>query len=75
MSKKLVKKTFTIEGMGCGSCVAKIEKAIKELATTEGVKVNLKSGELTLKFDVEQLEVSDIILRVQELGFDIILQN
>ena len=44
-----MKKIVSIEGMTCGHCVARVEKALKALPGAEGVKVDLKKNQAELK--------------------------
>lgn len=64
-----MKKTIMIEGMSCGHCSARVEKALNALDGVEA-KVNLeaKSAEVTLS-----KEVSDDALRkaVEDAGYEV----
>lgn len=44
-----MKKIISIEGMTCGHCVARVEKALGALPGAEGVKVDLKKNQAELK--------------------------
>jgi copper chaperone CopZ len=44
-----VKTIIRIEGMTCGHCVARVEKALKALPGAEGVKVDLKKNQAEVK--------------------------
>jgi copper chaperone CopZ len=39
-----MKKIIEIEGMTCGHCVARVEKALKALVGAQGVRVDLKKN-------------------------------
>jgi len=63
-----MKKIVSIEGMTCGHCVARVEKALKALPGAEGVKVDLKKNQAELK-----ASLSDEAIRaaVVEAGYTV----
>jgi copper chaperone CopZ len=50
-----MKKIISIEGMTCGHCVARVEKALQALQGAEGVKVDLKKRQA----EVRSISVDD----------------
>lgn len=66
-----MKKTIIIEGMACGHCTARVQKALEEVEGIESVVMSLeeKSAEVTLKETV-----SDEILKsvVTEAGYEVV---
>ena len=48
-SKKQVKKEFTLEGLGCANCAAKMEKKINELDGIDSANVNFVTKTLVLE--------------------------
>ena len=59
--------TFTVNGMGCGSCIKKITQAITDQDAKAVVVVNLANKWVT----VETAESAAAILTtIQKLGFD-----
>ena len=65
-----MKQTFTIKGLSCAHCVARVEKAISELAGVDKVKVSLKKAQGVVKFDEEQVSAETIVQAVQEAGYE-----
>lgn len=63
-------KTMTIEGMSCGHCTARVQKALEELEGVQAVEMSLedKSAVVTL-----QQEVADDTLRaaVEAAGYEV----
>jgi Cu+-exporting ATPase len=60
-------QTFTIEGMHCGSCVARIEAGLKKaFSQLTDVRVNLATGQALLEGDVSPAQVVD---EVRKLGY------
>ena len=45
------KERFTITGMTCSACSARVEKAVTKLEGTEGVSVNLLTNSMQLSYD------------------------
>ena len=41
--------TWRVEGMDCGSCVAKVRTAVERLPGVSGIEVNLVAERLTLR--------------------------
>ena len=61
------KKTIKIEGMTCGHCSARVEKALSALEGVDEVKVNLKKGEAYVTG--QDLEETTMIAKVEDAGY------
>jgi copper chaperone CopZ len=46
-------KTYFIEGMSCGSCVAKVKTALQKVEGINWVEVQLQSPQATIKADAD----------------------
>lgn len=68
--KKTMKKTIRIEGMHCGNCTGRVEKALTALPGVESVEVSLEGKSATVVVDIF---VTDDILKstVEGLGFTV----
>lgn len=44
-----MKHTYTVTGMSCSSCQARVEQALKSLPEVEKVTVNLDKAEATIE--------------------------
>ena len=66
MNKKLI-----IEGMTCGHCAARVEKALKEVCGVTDAKVDLagKAATVELKHEVEQ---ADFAKAIEEAGYTLV---
>lgn len=66
-------KTINIEGMSCGHCTARVEKALKSLTGITDVTVDL--GKKTAVFSCEG--VSDEVLKetIEDSGYDVVSIN
>ena len=65
-----MKKTMTIEGMTCGHCSARVEKALNAISGVSTV-VDLEEKTATISLDSD---VSDDILKaaVKDAGYEVI---
>ena len=73
MASSLEKQRFSIRGMHCASCSARIEKV---LAGTEGIRaaaVNLAAESLEVEWESDRLSLADIAGIVKTLGFELVL--
>ena len=64
-----MKQTFSIEGMSCNHCVAKVEASIKELPGIQKVKINLKKNNGVVKYDEAQVTADEIAETVTTAGY------
>ena len=66
---KMKKERFTITGMTCSACSARVEQAVRKLAGTEVVSVNLLTNSLQLRYDEQQTNPAAIIAAVEAAGY------
>ena len=64
-----MKKKFTVTGMSCAACSARVEKAVSVLRGMRKAEVNLLQNTLQAEFDENVLSVADIINAVQKAGY------
>ena len=57
MSK--IKKTFSIKGMHCASCVLVIEKSLKNIEGVSDASVNLMTEKATITYDSDKAKDND----------------
>lgn len=67
--KNLTANTFEIDGMTCASCAQAIEKSVGKLDAVSSVAVNLATEKMTVTFDEDALNVSDIVHTVEDTGY------
>ena len=65
-----MKKRFTVTGMSCAACSARVEKAVSQQNGVQKVEVNLLAGKMSVEYD--EIVVSDetIISAVRAAGYD-----
>ena len=60
---------FNVTGMTCSACSASVEKAVKKLNGIESVNVNLLSNSMTVDYDENNIDKSEIIKAVVDAGY------
>ena len=63
------KERFTITGMTCSACSARVEKAVTKLEGTADVSVNLLTNSMQLAYDEGKLDAGAIIAAVENAGY------
>jgi Cu+-exporting ATPase len=58
-----------IEGMTCGSCVARIERTVKKVVGVESVRVSLRDETMTVHRDTSLVSNAALALAVQAAGY------
>ncbi len=71
----LTVKNFPVIGMTCANCALGIEKLIKNHKGVEEAAVNFASGTLYVKFDKRVTSDQELRAAVQNLGYDIIIED
>src|SRR5271157_127945 len=66
------KTNLKISGMTCASCVATIEKSVKNLDGVLDVNVNLSTEKANLEYDSSKIDLSKIEKTVNELGYKVV---
>jgi Cu+-exporting ATPase len=63
--------TITLAGMTCASCVARVEKALKDVPGVEQALVNLATRQARVTYDARQASVEALKAAVQEAGYEV----
>ncbi|QWC00247.1 heavy metal translocating P-type ATPase [Mycoplasmatota bacterium] len=67
--------SLKVEGMTCASCAANVERSVKSLKGVQEVSVNIANDKMIVTYDSEVLKLSQIKKAVQDVGYDIILED
>ena len=67
----LIKKTYQVSGMDCGSCAVTIEKGLKQLSGIEEVQVNFSTGKMTIAVSDNEILYS-IPKQIEKLGYQLV---
>ena len=63
------KKEFAITGMTCAACSSRIEKGLNKIEGVSIASVNLALENAVVEFNPSEVSVTDIISRVEKLGY------
>lgn len=69
----IITQTLPVEGMTCASCVARVEKALRNIDGVQNAVVNLATEQATIHYDPSKLDLPMIRGHVVNAGYDIIL--
>ncbi|MCX7029231.1 MAG: sulfite exporter TauE/SafE family protein [Spirochaetes bacterium] len=69
MSGRATRLTFAIDGMTCGSCEARIERALAGLDGVLGVKASAPLGEAEVSFDPSRVDTAAIETAIRGAGY------
>lgn len=64
-----MKQEFSVKGMSCNHCVARIEEAVGRISGVKKVKVQLKKEKAVVKFDEAIVQATEICQAINELGY------
>jgi len=57
--------------MTCASCVAHVERGLREVGGVTEANVNLATERATVAYDPDQVTLSDLIAAVRDVGYDV----
>jgi len=66
----MTRTRLSIEGMHCASCVARVEKAIKQVSGVQEASVNLATHSADVEHDESQGSAEQLTEAVQRTGYD-----
>lgn len=66
-----MEKLMVVEGMSCGHCSARVEKALMDLEGVTKASVNLETKEVKIQLSSD---ISDDLLRdaIEDAGYDVV---
>ena len=70
-----IKKTFSIEGMHCASCVNVLERTLKKVPGVKEATVNLASEKATVLLDEKQVNDNQLSSAVANVGYKALLNE
>ncbi len=65
----MVKKTYAIEGMHCGSCSMGIEMFLSNTDGVASAKVSYDTKKGEVEYDETKIKDEDVIKAIEEAGF------
>ncbi|MHB8841888.1 MAG: heavy metal translocating P-type ATPase [Candidatus Aquicultor sp.] len=67
-----IQAVLPVEGMSCASCVAKVEKALRNLNGIIDAKVNLLAHKAYVEYDPDKIGIPDMVKAVHDLGYEVV---
>ncbi len=64
--------SLPVEGMTCASCVARVEKALKNVDGVQNAAVNLATEKATIEFDSSSIGVGQLQKAVADAGYTLV---
>jgi len=61
--------TFSVEGMSCKSCENKVIASVSKLSGVKDVSANFTEGRVSVRFEVDKIELSRIQKAVEAVGY------
>ena len=69
------KEIFSITGMSCAACAARIEKVLAKLDGVKEASVNFATEKLNLEFDPDKVSLENISHCIQQTGFGVLAEE
>lgn len=66
----MTETTIKVRGMSCGHCVKTIEQTVGALGGVTAVTVDLKAGEVKVRFDSQSTNVPAIVAVIEDAGYE-----
>lgn len=71
----LLDKTFTVEGLDCADCAAKLEKRVERLPGIKEVQLNFATAKLKVVYDQAIANETEIMKAVIDSGYQVAMQQ
>lgn len=71
----MIKAHFSVTGMSCSACAAKVDKCVRSLPGVRTAEVNLLTGSMVVEFDDTQQKEHDIITAIVSAGYGAAVQE
>ena len=70
-----LKENFTITGMSCSACSARIQNTVSKLDGVKTAEVNLLTNSMQVEYDDKKITADEIIDKVVSIGYGAALKN
>lgn len=67
----LAETTLPVGGMSCASCVARIERALKNTDGVTSAQVNLAAARAAVAYDTSRITLTDLAQTIETLGYSV----
>ncbi|MEW5849876.1 MAG: heavy metal-associated domain-containing protein [Myxococcota bacterium] len=59
-----------VEGMTCGSCMGRVNRALKAVTGVRQVDVRMREGRVLVRHDVESAPVEQLVEALRDAGYE-----
>lgn len=70
-----IKKNYPLLHLSCAGCAARVEQNLNKYPGVSKAAVNFATSVLSLEFDTEAVSPAEIRQKVQELGYDLLIDD
>lgn len=67
----MTKETFTVTGMSCAHCEARVNTAVEALSGVKSSKASAKKNNAVVKFDESAVTADQIKAAIREAGYEV----
>ena len=67
----MTKQTYSIEGLKCQHCKARVEEGLKKMDGVTMADANVEKKQITIECDPERISISKIQDAVDDLGYEL----
>ncbi len=71
INPQLTSTNFSVEGMTCGACAVRLEKALGQASWINSATVNFALERADVAFDADQADVVGVVNVIRNAGFDV----
>ncbi|MBF8249444.1 MAG: Cu(2+)-binding/translocating P-type ATPase [Candidatus Levybacteria bacterium] len=71
----MIKKTYSLKGMHCASCVGVTERALKKVNGVRDAVVNLATEKATVTYDKDVCTPAQLVLAIEKTGYKLELEE
>ncbi len=67
-----VKQSYPVIGMGCASCVNKVESVLNKTEGVASANVNFASEKVLVEYDDEKIDTKGLEKAVKSVGYELV---
>ena len=70
-----MKRTFSIKGMHCASCVKAVEQSLRKVEGVSRATVDLAAEKATVVYDQDKVDVAKLVSAVSSVGYQVLVSE
>lgn len=63
---------INVKGMTCGGCEKSVKNALTNLSGVEHVGIDLKTGQVDVAYNNEEISLEKICEEIEDIGYDVV---